>query len=156
MQQLCCCYLKIYGQTDRLTDMVKLRCVTLKLLENQLSTNGRWRQLFHFHGFPPSKPLSNIARWNTAADGETPSCWYIKFDTFYFVQETHNAMIITQRYLQLNTKHLSKFNRNKFLTYALLVFFGSNCHKSVWSSEIHKQVNFFVKLQYIPSQIATK
>jgi hypothetical protein len=62
--------------------------------------------------------------------------------SFFFVKETHSTMIIPQCYLRLNTKHLSKFNRNKFLTYVLLVFECSNSHNIsiysiFWSSEVH-------------------
>jgi len=128
MQQLCCCYLRIYGQTDRLTDMVKLRLATSKLLENRLSNNSRWRQLFYFHCVPPSKSF----QWFTVMrhDGRRRDAIFLIHTMwlFYFVQETHNSMIITQCYLRLNVKDLSKFNRKGFLTYALLVFDCSICH----------------------------
>jgi hypothetical protein len=69
-------------------------------------------------------------------------------------------MIITQCYLRLNARHLSKVNRNKILTDVFFVYGVSNCHNisicSICEAAKYTWVNFLVKLEYIPSQITTK
>jgi hypothetical protein len=120
MQRLCCCYLTIYRQTDRqtnrLTEVAKLRCATLTLLRFNHPPAADANDCCTFMVFHRRNPSSYLLRKDTTTDSETPSSWYTQFNFFNFLHEMHSTVFINQCYLRLNAIHLSKFNRKFFKT----------------------------------------
>ena len=129
MQQLCCCYLRIHGQTDRQTNrhggaemchIEAFRQSTVHQRQTPTTVLFSWCSTVEI--------LSLIYRDKTRRQTARRHLLDTHSLTFYFVQEAHSAMSITQCYLRLNARHLSLFDRNKFLASALLVFNYSSCH----------------------------